>query len=487
MNVRCLLVSLVWFAAAAAAQPASDLLQSGIFAQEVQGDVDGAIRVYRQILSAGAGMRLYAAQAQYRLGLCLLRKKDLAGAKLAFESVIKDYPEERELAARARESMPLGNGLLPAPWGDTEVTEYRWTIPGVPDGWSISRIATSAKSKRTMRIQMNFYGPQLNASMVDVDRETMRPGAATYRGPNAQNSRIAAGVGVYRMAAPDPYPSSFWSMSPTKTSGHTAVYAQAELLYLLRRMPLDPGKGSTIWLLAPGAANFTALKATAAGTESVTVPAGTFECYKVRLSADESAGVPAPLFSSVSIDWLRPAEGETLWYSTTGARPLVRMEFGALRGELTSLRTSEPQGTTSYRDIGTGFSFSLPAGWIYHARTAVAGDGNSVDLIDPESQTVIVISGKSKHTAPEDIAAELQRGAEQRRDKSQHSQTSVRLGGHQALTWIGNRDEHTRRVGYITWVQSEATRLSIAFQTDAAELDGVLKRLQPILDSFRMP
>ncbi len=487
MKAGCLLVSLVWFVAPAAAQPASDLLQSGIFAQEVQGDVDGAIRIYRQILSAGAGMRLYAAHAQYRLGLCLLRKKDLAGAKLAFESVIKDYPEERELVARARESMPLGDGLLPAPWGNTEVTEYRWTIPGVTDGWSISRIAASAKDKRTVRIQMSFYGPQLSASMVDVDRETMRPGPAMYRGPNARNSRTEGGAGVYRLPAPELYPSSFWSRSPTRASGRTAVYAQAELLYLLRRMPLDPGNGSTIWLLAPGSAKFTALKATAAGVESVTVPAGTFECYKVRLTADESAGVPAPPFSSVSSDWGRPAEGETLWYSTTGARPLIRMEFGELRGELTSLRTSEPQGTTTYRDIGTGFSFSLPAGWIYHARAAIGGDGNSVDLIDPESQTVIVISGKSKRTAPENIAAELQQGAEQRRDKSLHSQTSSRLGGHEALTWIGNRDEHTRRVGYITWVQSEATRLSIAFQTDAAELDGVLRRLQPILDSLRMP
>jgi hypothetical protein len=42
-------------------------------------------------------------------------------------------------------------------------------------------------------------------------------------------------------------------------------------------------------------------------------------------------------------------------------------------------------------------------------------------------------------------------------------------------------------VSWITWVQSEATRVSIAFQADGPAFDGVLRRLQPILDSFRMP
>ena len=124
----------------AAAQPASDLLQSGIFSQNTLGDVDGAIRIYRQILDSGPGLRLYAAQAQYRLGTCLLRKGDIPGATRAFEAVIKNYPEERELVARAREGMLRPDGLLPAPWGETEISEYRWTIAGVDDGWSISRI-----------------------------------------------------------------------------------------------------------------------------------------------------------------------------------------------------------------------------------------------------------------------------------------------------------------------------------------------------------
>src|SRR6516164_1233736 len=84
-------------AAIAAAQPASDPLQLAIYNQEVKGDLDGAIHIYHQILDAGAPMRLYAPQAQYRLATCLERKGDVKGAAAAFEAVIRDYPDQREL------------------------------------------------------------------------------------------------------------------------------------------------------------------------------------------------------------------------------------------------------------------------------------------------------------------------------------------------------------------------------------------------------
>jgi hypothetical protein len=130
-------------------------------------------------------MRLYAAQAQFRLGTCFLRKGDLASAALAFRAVMANYPNDTALVALAREHMPLPDGLLPEPWGETEVAEYRWSIPGIDEGWSVTRIGLNSSNPRIRIIRMSFYAPQPNVSMVDLSRDRMRPISATYRGPNA--------------------------------------------------------------------------------------------------------------------------------------------------------------------------------------------------------------------------------------------------------------------------------------------------------------
>jgi len=66
MTRGLLLLAVLYRVISASAQPASDPLQSGIYGQDTIGDLDAAIRIYRQILDSGTGLRLYAAHAQYR-------------------------------------------------------------------------------------------------------------------------------------------------------------------------------------------------------------------------------------------------------------------------------------------------------------------------------------------------------------------------------------------------------------------------------------
>jgi hypothetical protein len=449
-----------------AAQPASDLLQSGIFTQDTKGDLDAAIRIYRQILDGGPGLRLYAAQAQFRLATCLLRKGDNAGAARAFQTIIDKYPAELTLVARARELMPRRDSLLPAPWRLPEVAEYRWAIPGVEDAWSVTRIGTAPGASRLLRIQMSFYTPQPNVTLIEMDTDTMAPAAAMYRGPSTPGSRLPAR-----------------NMNPP-----AGVYALGSLFYVLRRMPLVEGWSAAIPIRSPGPIPETALDASVVAVEDVVVPAGKFRCYRLRLTA--TAKAPAPPMSTMGIDWPRTNNGETLWYAVEGARPLVKIEAGPARGELTALRTGEPTGITSYHDSQVGYSFTLPAGWLYHARKPMDGEGSSVDLIDPDSQTLVVIAGKSKRTDPANIVPELDAGAKALLGRAPGNSTRSyelhTVGGHQAITWVQNHGNG--RVGYATWVQSQATRVSIRFSTDGgAAFESFRRKFQAILDSFRMP
>ena len=105
---------------------ASELLQRGIYLQETVGDLDGAIRVYRQIARMARESRAYAAQAEYRLGTCLLKKGQQAEAINTFQRLIKEYPEQPELVAKARlvvEQEPIVIWKVGSPYtGDTPST-----------------------------------------------------------------------------------------------------------------------------------------------------------------------------------------------------------------------------------------------------------------------------------------------------------------------------------------------------------------------------
>ena len=82
-------------------QRPEDLLQSGRYAEEVQGDLRAAVRVYQSIVSDFPEHRSVVATALVRLG----RAYETLGrseASAAYERVLREYAEQREPAAEAR-------------------------------------------------------------------------------------------------------------------------------------------------------------------------------------------------------------------------------------------------------------------------------------------------------------------------------------------------------------------------------------------------
>jgi len=84
-------------ATAALAKPAGVLLQEGLYAEEVEGDIDAAIKAYQQIIDDPSAQRSHVAQAMYRQGMCYLKKKDEQKAKAIFEQIIQQYADQPSL------------------------------------------------------------------------------------------------------------------------------------------------------------------------------------------------------------------------------------------------------------------------------------------------------------------------------------------------------------------------------------------------------
>ncbi len=92
---------LVVASSAYAKQSAGVLFQSGLYQEEVKGDLDAAIKIYERILKDFPKDRPVAAKAQLHIGLCY-EKLGTAEARKAYESVVRDFADQSEIVAQAR-------------------------------------------------------------------------------------------------------------------------------------------------------------------------------------------------------------------------------------------------------------------------------------------------------------------------------------------------------------------------------------------------
>ncbi|HUO10776.1 MAG TPA: DUF4019 domain-containing protein [Phycisphaerae bacterium] len=77
------------------------LLESGIYQEETVGDLNAAAKIYAQILTDAQANRPYAAQAAYRLAMIQLKQKKTQEAVGTLTRIVTDYPDQKELAAKA--------------------------------------------------------------------------------------------------------------------------------------------------------------------------------------------------------------------------------------------------------------------------------------------------------------------------------------------------------------------------------------------------
>ena len=96
--------ALVASASGYAQQTAEELYQAGLYQEEVQGDLESAIDIYRRILDEFSDNRTVGARAQLHVGLCY-EKLGLQEAQQAYRSVIDDFPEHTDEVDVARDRL----------------------------------------------------------------------------------------------------------------------------------------------------------------------------------------------------------------------------------------------------------------------------------------------------------------------------------------------------------------------------------------------
>lgn len=97
------LISLIFLTAAppARAESVSALLEKAIYSEETAGNLDEAIKLYKQIVAEAKANRPAVAQAMFRLGACQMKKGQTADAVATLNALIAHYPDQKELVAKA--------------------------------------------------------------------------------------------------------------------------------------------------------------------------------------------------------------------------------------------------------------------------------------------------------------------------------------------------------------------------------------------------
>jgi Tol biopolymer transport system component len=79
---------------------AETLMGSALHLEEVEGNYEGAIAIFKQVLADRQASRALAARAQFHIGLCY-EKLGNSEAKKAYELTVRTYADQRDVAAQA--------------------------------------------------------------------------------------------------------------------------------------------------------------------------------------------------------------------------------------------------------------------------------------------------------------------------------------------------------------------------------------------------
>ncbi|MHC5073257.1 MAG: tetratricopeptide repeat protein, partial [Planctomycetota bacterium] len=101
-NLLAVLAVILVMGSLASAKSASVMLQEGLYAEEMKGDLDAAMKIYEQIIVDSNAERSSIAEAMFRLGMCHIKMRDEQQARLVFEKLVTQYPDQAAVVEKAQ-------------------------------------------------------------------------------------------------------------------------------------------------------------------------------------------------------------------------------------------------------------------------------------------------------------------------------------------------------------------------------------------------
>jgi hypothetical protein len=308
------LLLLSGFRFAHAAQDPLVLLEKAIYTEETLGNLGEAISLYQQVVVAVEATRPTSALALLRLGMCYVKSGDAERSQAAFSKLLSLYPEQQDVIALIPAPSPGALGLKPPPWINGEVLNL--TVGkkgGLPIGTRtcLFKLASGA-GRKVWNLQA-----VLSDGRFDLINESVLMDAATFA--PIRSIIKEESVGREFRASYDSKQIEF-SMSIHGESGKKiipltqATYDDLQLIPFLRCLPLQEGFRTSFPIFSSGPLLDAQVEVVA--KEKITVPAGTFDCYKIILTRGNQSPSSTYWISADFHSYLVKARENRLWRGT---------------------------------------------------------------------------------------------------------------------------------------------------------------------------
>jgi hypothetical protein len=260
------------------AQDPSILLEKAIYAEETLGNLNDAIGLYQQVVAAADASRTTSALAQFRLGMCYLKSGSTEQAQAAFAKLLRLYPEQQDLIALIPPPSSGQLELKPAPWVDGEILLLSIKLKsGGQVGDLTYKFESTMESGRMAWKVRSIQSRGIQHTSVLADAASFLPISSLV--VDTTGRQYQARYGSQQIE----YVMTMDGASQKKTFQLIrTTYDDQQLIQILRCLPLQEGFQITFPIFSSNSNDaMVDAKIAVVAKERITVPAGTFDCYKI--------------------------------------------------------------------------------------------------------------------------------------------------------------------------------------------------------------
>jgi len=242
----------------------------------------------------------------------------------------------------------------------------------------------------------------------------------------------------------------------------------------MRRLPYTEGYKTSLKFLSSLGGMVLHVELEVTRRETVEVPAGRFDCFKVELNI-----------------------GQTFWYSADARRYLVKLEAGGAIAELAEVRQRELGEPAAFQDTKQGFSLTAPEGWTFFQREdRETKNKTQVMILDPEAtalsrlavETLDTLKLEAKSSSRSWAEVELEGFARQLKDFQVRADSwkERTIAGKAGVSFIADCTEGKgKQLIYATYALGEPACVVFIVKLDPQDFEAFKPKIDAVIDSYR--